>query len=147
MAKNDFIKPLDHRKSEIQRLIVSVDEFYKHDGDDVTYVHGIEVRTKTPVRIRLSSLEELSENNNKLKSTYFGNKTPEEQMDLVRGRRARQSMERLSSNDSVGIRNAEFPDRGRILAFDKCRLKQDEMFCFFHVLKYYFCKFSFSRKY
>ena len=90
MAKNDFIKPLDHRKSEIQRLIVSVNEFYKHDGDDVTYVHGIEVRTKTPVRIRLSSLEELSENNNKLKSTYFGNKTPEEQMDLVRGRRARQ---------------------------------------------------------
>lgn len=126
MAKNDFVKPLDHRKSEIQRLIVSVNEFYKHDGDDVTYVHGIEVRTKTPVRIRLSSLEELSENNNKLKSTYFGNKTPEEQMDLVRGRRSRQSMERLSNNDSVGIRNAEFPDRGRILAFDKCRLKEDE---------------------
>lgn len=126
MAKKDFVKPLDHRKSEIQRLIVSVNEFHKHDGDDVTYVHGIEVRTKTPVRIRLSSLEELSETNNKLKSTYFGQRNPEEQMDLVRGRRARQSLERLSSNDEIGIRGADFPDRARILAFDKCRLKEDE---------------------
>lgn len=126
MAKKDFVKPLDHRKSEIQRLVVSVNEFYKHDEDDVTYVHGIEVRTKTPVRVRLSSLEELSENNNKLKSTYFGNKTPEEQMDLVRGRRSRQSMERLSTNDDIGIRGADFPDRARIMVFDKCRLKEDE---------------------
>lgn len=126
MAKKDFIKPLDHRKSEIQRLVVSVNEFYKHDVDDVTYVHGIEVRTKTPVRVRLSSLDELSENNNKLKSTYFGNKTPEEQMDLVRGRRSRQSMERLSTNDDIGIRGADYPDRARILVFDKCRLKEDE---------------------
>lgn len=126
MSKKDFIKPLDHRKSEIQRLVVSVNEFYKHDGDDQTFVHGIEVRTKTPVRIRLSSLEELSNTNNKLKNTYFGNRTPEEQIDLVRGRRARQTMERLNNNDVDGIRGSQFPDRARILVFDKCRLNEKE---------------------
>lgn len=126
MSKKDFIKPLNHRKSEIQRLVVSVNEFYKHDGDDQTFVHGIEVRTKTPVRIRLSSLEELSATSNKLKNAYFGNRTPEEQMDVVRGRRARQNMERLNNNDMDGIRGSEFPDRARILVFDKCRLNENE---------------------
>lgn len=126
MSNNDFVKPLDHRKSEIQRLVVSVNEFYKHDGDDQTFVHGIEVRTKKPVRIRLSSLEELSNTNNKLKSSYFGNKTPEEQIDIVRGRRSRQNMEKMNNNDADGIRESKFPDRARILVFDKCRLNEKE---------------------
>ncbi|HFG7030435.1 TPA: hypothetical protein ACGIK9_002920 [Acinetobacter baumannii] len=123
---SDFVKPLDHRKSELQRLVVAVNEFYKHDGDDVTYAHGIEVRTKTPVRIRMSSVEELKANTTKLKGSHT-NITDQDIEKLVRGKRSRQSQERLSNNDSNGIRGQDFyPDRARLLVFDKCKLQEKE---------------------
>lgn len=41
----------------IKRIVMTVDQFYKHDEQDEQYAYGFDMSTNEPVRIRMSSLK------------------------------------------------------------------------------------------
>ncbi|WJI02848.1 hypothetical protein [Acinetobacter nosocomialis] len=95
----------------IKRIVMTVDQFYKHDEQDELYAYGFDMSTNEPVRIRMSSSEEFTKIINKLNKHHTENVSVDEvHAKFDSGRNQRTSLDTHNRG----------ANRGRIICFDKC---------------------------
>ena len=95
----------------IKRIVMTVDQFYKHDEQDEQYAYGFDMSTNEPVRIRMSSSEEFTKIINKLNKHHTENVSVDEvHAKFDSGRNQRTSLDTHNRG----------ANRGRIICFDKC---------------------------
>lgn len=102
----------------LKRVVMAVDQFYKHDGQDETYAYGYDMLTQEAIRIRMGSSEEFSKVINKLNRNHQSEEVSIEDVNqkFDSGRNQRTSIDTHDRGNN----------RGRILCFDKCELEQSE---------------------
>ena len=102
----------------LKRVVMAVDQFYKHDGQDETYAYGYDMSTQEAIRIRMGSSEEFSKVINKLNRNHQTENVSTEDVNLKfdSGRNQRTSIDTHDRGNN----------RGRILCFDKCELEHSE---------------------